>query len=219
MSLKAEPDAFRADLTAKLPHKVRRAVARADMELAPSGVLERALRAGDRVPDFQLPDVRANWIRLNDLLAKGPVVLSFYRGGWCQYSSLELQALQSVLPQITGLGAELVAISSQTPDQSLSTAEKNGITFPVLSDVGSSTATAFGIAFEVAEELRPQYVQSGHALPDKNGGESWTLPIPATYVLDRDGTIALAFLDVDYRHRLDPRDVLTVLRALRKLNL
>jgi peroxiredoxin len=130
-----------------------------------------------------------------------------------------LQALQRVLPQITGLGAEIVAISSQTPDQSLSTAEKNGITFPVLSDVGSSTATAFGIASEVAEESRPIYLQFGHALPDKNGDESWTLPIPATYVVDHDGTIALAFLDVDYRNRLEPTDVLTVLRALRKLNL
>ena len=107
----------------------------------------------------------------------------------------------------------------QTPDQSLSTAEKNGITFPVLSDVGSSTATAFGIAFEVAEELRPMYVQFGHALPDKNGDESWILPIPATYVVHHDGTIALPFLDVDYHNRLEPKDVLTVLRAIRKVNL
>jgi peroxiredoxin len=102
--------------------------------------------------------------------------------------------LQRVLPQITGLGAELVAISAQTPDQSLMTAAKNGITFPVLSDVGSSTASAFGIAFEVAEESCPIYVQFGHALSDKNGDESWTLPIPATYVVDHDGTIVLAFL-------------------------
>ena len=219
MSLKAELDAFRADFAGKLPHKIRRAVARADMDLAASGILERALRAGDRVPDFQLRDVHASCIRLKDLLAKGPVVLSSYRGGWCQYCNLELQALERMLPRIIGLGAELAAISPQTPDQSLSTAEKNGITFPVLSDVGSITAKAFGIAFEVAEELRPIYAQLGYALPDKNGDESWTLPTPATYVVDHDGTIALAFLDLDYRNRLEPTDVLTVLRALRELNL
>jgi peroxiredoxin len=218
MSLKAELDAFRADFAAKVPLKIRRAIARADMELVASGVLERALRAGNRVPEVQLPDVRGSYIRLNDLLAKGPVVLSFYRGGWCQYCNIELQALQKVLPQIMGFGAQLVAISPQTPNESLSTAEKNGITFPILSDVGSVTATAFGIAFEVAEELRPVYAQFGHALPGKKGDESWTLPIQATYVIDRDGTIALAFLEIDYRNRLEPTDVLTVLRAVKKLS-
>jgi peroxiredoxin len=217
MSLKAELDAYGADFTAKLPHTIRRVMARANIELAPADVLERALRAGDRVADFQLPDVRGSCIRLNDLLTKGPVVLSFYRGGWCQCCNLELQAFQKVLPQIIELGAQLVAISPQTPDQSLSTAESNGITFPLLSDAGSATATAFGIAFDVAEELRPIYVHFGHALPDKNGSESWTLPIPATYVIDCDGTIALAFLDRDYRNRLEPADALTVLRALKKL--
>jgi peroxiredoxin len=218
MSLKAELDVFRADFAAKIPLKIRRAAARAYMELAASGILERALRAGDKVPDFQLPDVHGRCVRLNNLLAKGRVVLSFYRGGWCQYCNLELQALQKALPQIIGLDAELVAISPQTLDESLSTAKKNQITFPVLSDVGSVTATVFGIAFEVAEELRPIYAQFGHALPDKNGDDSWTLPIPATYVVEHDGTIALAFFDIDYRNRLEPADVLCVLRALKKLN-
>ena len=217
MSLKAELDTFRADFIAKLPRKIRRAMRRADMELAGSGVLERALRAGDSVPDFQLSDLRGSCIRLNNLLANGPVVLSFYRGEWCQYCNLELQALQKVLPQIIRHGAELVAISPQTPDHSLSTAEKNGVTFPLLSDLGSVTATAFGISFEVAEDLRPIYARFGHALPDKNGDGSWSLTIPATYVIDHDGIIALAFLDIDYRNRLEPTDVLTVLRALKKL--
>src|SRR6266404_8192805 len=158
---------------------------RADMELAASGISQHALKAGDRVPDFRLPDARGDYVRLCDLLAKGPVVLSFYRGGWCPYCNLELRALQKVLPQITALGAQLVAISSQTPDESLSTAEKNELAFPVLSDVGSATAKAFGIAFDLAEELRPIYARFGHALPDKNGDESRVLPIPATYVIDR----------------------------------
>ena len=109
-----------------------------------------------------------------------------------------------------------MAISPQTPDESLSTAEKNALAFAVLSDTGSATAKAFGIAFDLAEELRPVYARFGHALPDKNGDESWVLPIPATYVIDRDETIVLAFVDVDYRNRLEPAEILAVLQGLAK---
>jgi len=216
MSLKTELDSFRADFMATASPEIREAIVRADMELAASGISQHALKASDRVPDFRLPDARGDYVRLCDLLAKGPVVLSFYRGGWCPYCSLELRALQKVLPQITALGAQLVAISSQTPDESLSTAEKNELVFPVLSDVGSATAKAFGIAFDLAEELRPIYARFGHALPDKNGDESWVLPIPATYLIDGDGTVALAFVDVDYRNRLEPTEILAALQALTK---
>ena len=216
MSLKEELDAYRADFMATIPAETRGAMERAHTDLVASGVTEHALRAGDKVPDFHLPEARGGFVCLNDLLAKGPVVLSFYRGGWCPYCNLELRALQKMLSEMTELGAELVAISPQTPDESLSTAEKNELAFPVLSDIGSATAKAFHIAFALAEELRPIYTRSGHALPDKNADESWTLPIPATYVIDPDSAVALAFLDVDYRNRLEPTDVVTVLRALSK---
>jgi peroxiredoxin len=216
MSLKEELDAFRADFMAKIPAEIWEAMERAHTDLIASGVSKHALKACDRVPDFHLPEAHGGFVRLSDLLAKGPVVLSFYRGGWCPYCNLELRALQKMLPEITELGAELVAVSPQTPDESLSTAEKNELAFPVLSDIGSATAKAFRIAFDLAEELRPIYAWSGHALPDKNGDESWTLPIPATYIIDPNSTVALAFLDVDYRNRLEPTDVVTVLRALSK---
>jgi peroxiredoxin len=216
MTLKKELDAFRSGFVAKVPPEVREAMVRADFELAASGISRRALKAGDRAPDFLLPDARGGHIRLRSLLAKGPVVVSFYRGGWCPYCNLELRALQGALPEMKLLGAELVAISPETPDGTLSTAEKNELTFPVLSDVGSATAKAFGIVFDLAEELRPIYTLFGHALPNRNGDDSWALPIPATFVLDREGVVAVAFVDVDYRNRLEPAEVVAALRALQR---
>jgi peroxiredoxin len=216
MSLKADLDAFRSEFMAKAPSEIRKAMVRADTELAASGIAQRALKAGDHAPDFRLADARGEYVRLYDLLENGPVVLSFYRGGWCPYCNLELRALQKALPEITRLGAKLVAVSPQTPDESLSTAEKNELAFPVLSDVGSAAARSFGIAFDLAEELRPIYAASGHALPEKNGDDGWVLPIPATYVIDRDGTIVLAFVDVDYRNRLEPAEILAALLSLQE---
>ena len=107
MSLKAELDAFRSEFISQVPPEIREAMVRADMELAASGIAQRALKAGDRAPDFNLPDARGGYVRLKDLLATGPVVLSFYRGGWCPYCNLELRALQHVLPEITRRGAKL----------------------------------------------------------------------------------------------------------------
>jgi peroxiredoxin len=173
MSLKAELDAFRSEFMAQVSPEIRDAMVRADMELAVSGIAQGALKAGDRAPDFRLPDARGGYERLKDLLSAGPVVVSFYRGGWCPYCNLELRALQKVLPEITGLGATLVVISPETLDESLSTAEKNALALPVLSDLASATAKSFGITYDLAKELRPIYKRSGHALPDKNGDESW----------------------------------------------
>jgi peroxiredoxin len=122
--------------------------------------------------------------------------------------------LRKALPDFTALGASLIAVSPQTPDQSLSTAEKNDLAFAVLSDTGSSTAKAYGIAFDLAEELHPIYTTFGQALPDRNGDDSWVLPLPATFVIDRDGIIAFAYVDVDYRSRLEPATITATLAAL-----
>lgn len=214
MSLKSELDAFRAEFMGQVPAEIREAMGRADVELAASNIVASAAKAGDRVPDFTLPNVDGQQVRLSALLKQGPVVLSFYRGGWCPYCNLELRALQAHQDAMTALGASLVAISPQTPDESLSTAEKNALAFPVLSDSGSAVAKSLGIAFDLADELRPIYTRFGHALPDRNGTDSWALPIPATFVIDRDGVIAFAFVDTDYRNRLEPADIIAVLQTL-----
>lgn len=214
MSLRAELTEFRASFMAAAPAEVQEAMRRADLELTASGLAHRALKAGDFAPGFELPDIGGRMVRLKDLLAGGPVVLTFYRGGWCPYCNLELRAWQQVLLEVEALGATVVAVSPQTPDASLSTAEKNALTFPVLSDPGSRVAQSFGLAFDLAEELRPIYTRFGHALPDTNGDGRWVLPIPATYVIERDAKIELAFLDPDYRSRLEPAEALRALRTL-----
>lgn len=215
-TLKSALDQFRLEFTGKIPPEIAAAMLRADNELAASGIAARALGAGAAAPDFTLRGAHGETVALSDMLREGPVVVSFYRGGWCPYCNLELRALQAVLPEITARGAALVAISPELPDESLSTAEKNALAFPVLSDTGSRVAREWGIAFDLAEELRPIYARFGHSLPDRNGGNEWVLPVPATYVIAPDGMVRLSFVDTDYRNRLEPEAVLAALDGLAK---
>ena len=113
----------------------------------------RALKPGDAAPDFILPDAQGNPVRLYSLLREGPVVVVFYRGGWCPYCNLHLRGFQRALPQLRELGAQVVAVSPQLPDQSLTTRENNALEFPVLSDVGNKAAHQFGVAFRLSESL------------------------------------------------------------------
>jgi peroxiredoxin len=184
--------------------------------LAASGLAARALEAGDAAPDFILPDVHGEPVRLRALLDKGPVVVVFYRGGWCPYCNLHLRGFQRRLPEFHELGATVVAISPQLPDNSLSTKEKDELAFPVLSDVGNKVARQFGIVFELSDGLVELYRKFGHALEDFNGADgSRELPVPATFLLDGQGTIRLAHVDVDYTRRIDPDDVIGVLGAFK----
>lgn len=173
---------------------------------------ERALKRGERAPNFRLPNAGGKWVELDTLRARGPVVLVFYRGEWCPYCNLELRAYQQLLPAFAAAGVTLVAISPQTPDHSLSTVEKNELEFPVLSDVGSAVARAYGLAFDLDDEMQRLYVDFfGNDLARYNGvGDvsGWTLPLPAMYLIGRDSRIELASVDVDYRQRIDPRQVL-----------
>lgn len=183
--------------------------------LVRSGLRSTAVKEGDRVDDFILMDAHGRPVQLQQLLETGPVVVTFYRGGWCPYCNIELRGLQRALPEIKELGASLIAISPQLPDNSLSTEEKNSLTFPVLSDVGNVIARRFGIAFRLPDELLRTYEDFNHGLEKKNGKEgALELPMPATFVLDRDGTTLIAFVDEDYTKRLDPEVILATLRKL-----
>ncbi|NDI86358.1 peroxiredoxin-like family protein [Undibacterium crateris] len=152
---------------------------------------------------------------MSGLLAQGPLVLNFYRGLWCPYCNLELAALQKSLATIEGLNATLVAVSPQTPEASAATASKLGLSFKVLVDQGNQLAWEFGLVFTLSESLRPIYAAIGIDLPAANGDNSFMLPMPATYIIARDGTIAYAFVDADYTHRMEPSDMCAVLERLK----
>jgi peroxiredoxin len=215
MGLQQQLDAFKAEFARTAPAG-RPALYEAKIEeLRSSFAKERAIRTGDRAPDFILLDAQGRDVSLGALLEAGPAVVTFYRGGWCPYCNIQLRAYQAILPEMTALGARLVAISPQLPDGSLSTAESNELTFAVLSDVGNSVARNFGLVWSLPEELRAALRSNNKALPAINGDDSWELPVPATYVVARDGGVALAAIDVDYRNRPEPDAILTTLRSLR----
>ena len=186
----------------------------ATAHLKSTGIESLALKVGDRAPSLNLPDAKGEQVSLNHLLELGPVIAIFYRGGWCPYCNLELRAWQAHLVELNSLGATLVAISPQTPDNSLSTAEKNALAFPVLSDSDLAAAHGFGIAFTLPPELVDLYSSVGNNLPELNGNGQWVLPMPATFVIDKSGVIQFAHVEADYRERAEPGDVLAIIRAM-----
>jgi len=197
------------------PNPERAAVfARQAEALAASDLLETALRTGDAAPMFELPDAFGKPVRLEDLLVSGPMIVSFYRGSWCPFCNLELRALQREIENIDAAGAQLVAISPNKPDVSVEFVDKLGLTFTVLSDTDSEVAAAFGIAFEVVPELKDLYERAGRDLGDLNGSERWMLPVPAIYVIDRSGVIRYDYVDLDYRKRAEPSEVVAVAASL-----
>ncbi|MEB3336428.1 MAG: peroxiredoxin-like family protein [Leptolyngbyaceae bacterium] len=214
MSLTNDLANLAAQVQTMIPEPVRTVMEQASIDLVNAGIGDRSLQVGDVIPSFVLPNAIGTSIDIQKLLKSGPVVISFYRGGWCPYCNLELRALQQMLPQFQAYGATLVAISPQTPDSSLSTIEKNELSFEVLSDVGNQVARDFGLVFTVPEVLRPIYQQFGIDLAAANGDKTFELPIPATYVVNSEGAIAHAFVNPDYTQRQDPIEIVTVLQTL-----
>lgn len=201
-------------IKAKVPADILATMVQATADLEQARLADQALTVGDRLPDFSLPDATGQTIKLSDLLAKGPAVISFYRGGWCPYCNLELRALQQALPDFAQYNAQLIAISPETPDNSLTTQEKNELSFPVLSDVDNVVAKQLGLVFELAAALRPIYQQFGIDVAHHNGNEKYELPMPATYVVDRTGIIRYAFIEADYIKRAEPSEIINSLAQL-----
>src|SRR5229473_2596027 len=187
-----------------------------DLEtLARSGLAQQSIQVGEQAPDFTLPDALGQSVTLSALLKQGPFVVAFYRGEWCPYFNVQLRAYQRILPQIQELGACLWRARHKTADHTLSKVEKQQLAFPVLSDRGNTVARRYRLVFNVPDTTRFIYQQKfGIHLPAFNGDESWELPIPGTFLLDQRGKVRLAFVDVDYTHRLEPSTLLEGLREL-----
>lgn len=217
MSLTDELAKTRANAVKHLPPE-KYAVMQANvLALRNSGIEKTMLKVGDQAPAIKLPNAKGELVDVASLLKSGPVIINFYRGGWCPYCNLELRAFQRLLPDITTAGASLIAISPEVPDKSLSTTEKNELTFEVLSDVDQKVGRAFGLVFELSDELQTIYKDFGLDLPDFNGTpDKWELPVPGTYVIGSDGKIIYANADVDYQTRADPQEVLNALKATLK---
>ncbi len=216
MSLKKQLSTLKAQRFANLPEKIQKIMSDDLNTLSKSGLVEGAPKAGEKLKNFKLSNHLGESRSLAALRENGPVVVTFYRGGWCPYCNLELRAYQEILPQIKEAGATLVAITPELPDASLSTSERNALDFEVLTDTNSDYAREIGILFTLSEELRPIYESFGIDIEKHNGNGQFDLPLAATFVVDVDGTIACAVVDADYTLRAEPSDVINVLKSLVK---
>lgn len=220
MTLQDRLDAFKADfeggkLARKPTPEVIGLMHRGTAELVASGQALNAKKAGDKAPEFVLDDPDGHPVSSQDLLAVGPLVVTFYRGVWCPYCNLELQALQAALPEVAARGASLVAISPQTAANSRKSQRDNKLAFPILSDVRSRVAAAYGLRFSLPDYLVELYKGFKNDLPSVNDDPAWVLPMPARYVIGSDGIIAYAEVNPDYTQRPDPSELLPVLDRLR----
>ncbi|MFC4812894.1 peroxiredoxin-like family protein [Paenibacillus sp. GCM10023250] len=170
----------------------------------------KGLDIGETAPDFTLEDATGKWITLSEELKKGPVILIFYRGEWCPFCNLQLKAYDRIMGDIKSAGAQLIAISPQTPDHSLSQQEKLELSFMVLSDRQNKVAELYHLKYKLPEFMHERLSM----LPDINGDDSFELPVPATYVIDQSGRIIAGVSDINHRTRMEPSEALDIVRSL-----
>jgi len=215
LPLQGKLDAFKIEFDTRLaPPAAVEALHRSVDELIASGAPDRALKVGDVAPEFTLPDPDGNPVSSKTLLARGPLVVTFYRGVWCPYCNYDLSALEEARSEIESRGATLVAISQQTAPNSRKSQRQNGLGFPILGDHGGEIAAQFGVRWTLPDYLREVQKALGADLTQFNGEASWTLPMPARYVVAQAGTIAYAEVNADYTKRPDPSAILPVLEQL-----
>ena len=214
MTLQEKLDGFKAQFKEMAPDGAFDTFARSTQELIETGQAERALKAGDAAPDFVLTDQDGNDVALKDLLAKGPVVLTFYRGVWCPYCNIELKALEEVVGEIRARGASLVAVSMQGAADSRKSQKDNALSFPILTDKNGELAEKMGIRWSLQDYVIPFHEGFGVVLPRIHGDGQWNLPMPARYVVGTDGNIAYSEVNPDYTRRPEPADLFPVLDSL-----
>ena len=198
----------------KTPAEVKAVMAAAQKSLQWAGVGNDAPKVGDQLPDGNFIAPSGDKANLYDAIGERAAIVTFYRGGWCPYCNLQLHSYQQHLPAIEAAGATLVAITPETPDNSLSTAEKNELKFRVLSDTNNQYARSINIVFAIDEALKPIYQSFGVDLEKSQDNDAWELPLAATFIIDAERTVRYAFVDIDYTKRADPEELLQELQKL-----
>ncbi len=212
--LKQRLDAAKAEWESKTSAEKRQIYDEGIQAIRESGILESAIQVGDTAPNFTLKNAEDLDVSLYSYLEKGPVVLIWYRGGWCPYCNITMHQLQQELPAFKAEGANLIALTPELPDQSISTTEKHDLEFEVLSDTGNVVGHKYGIVYDLTTEVAAIYIESFN-LHDHNGNTSNQLPLAATYVIGKDGVVRYAFLDAEYRNRAEPSEILKALKMLK----
>lgn len=215
MAFQSQLDAISKQF-ASAPDEIKVPVGAAKAEFCATFDKTATIKPGQKLPEFHLPDTAGRVVSSTEILSKSPLLLTFYRGGWCPYCNLALHELQCHLDQIRENGVTLVAVSPELPDQSLSTLEKNQLGFSVLSDVGNNYARQLGIVFSQPKSLRPIFEKLGYDLTTRNGDDSFEVPIPATLLIDRDGTVRKTFIEPDYTKRIHGSEVMEWIESLKE---
>lgn len=214
MSVKELLDQAKEGFIATAPEEVQLALFRHIKEQQESGIAF-GLKEGDKAPNFTLTDPLGKQVNLYDELAKGPVVLTFYRGSWCPYCNIQLRAYQQALTEIEKFGGQLIAVTPQSPDNSLSHQEKEELTFQVLSDSNGSVSDSYKVLYEVPDYVQDVFTQKfGLDLTEFNKTARWILPVPATFIIDKQGIIRRAHVNPDYTKRMEPQEILDQLKKL-----
>ena len=213
MGLQQDLDAFRAKSEEQIPGNFKAIMHRATEDLRASGILDGTIKVGDPLPPFQLTNQVGETISSDEILAGGPLVISFFRGVWCPYCNIELKALGAAAAEFAAAGATVVVISPQMTRSAVQTKDKNKLPFDVLIDDGNNYAKQLGIVFAMPEDLRGVYATFGIEVPDHNGDELWELPMPTRLVVRKDGTVTYAAIDPDYTIRPEPEETLAAVKA------
>jgi peroxiredoxin len=194
--------------------EVRRTYEAMVSQLQHTDFVEHVLRVGDRFPDLVLPSAEGELTAIAELLRRGPLVVTFFRGEWCPYCRMTLDALTAALPAFQAAGAELVAITPETGGRALLAKQNHRAGFEVLSDVDCGLGLSCGVVFRAPKPYRRMLLKFGTDLAERHGNDAWFLPVPATFVVDRHGTVRWRFVSIDPTYRAEPADIVAALREL-----
>lgn len=214
IDLQSRLDRAGRDLRAQLPPRAFPAFERGTQAALAAGLTARSVQVGDVIAPFRLPDTDSRWWRSSELLESGPLLIVFARGVWCPYCNIEMRAIEAVIPEITALGASVVAITPQSVAYCRSSKAINELSYLVLSDTGADVAHSFGVGWSVPDYIQDVYLEIGTILTDYNDDGGWRLPMPARFVITPFGEVVYAEVHPDYTRRPDPAELLPALRGL-----